>query len=125
MNEKNYLAASIKEFTFQNGGTILNASIKFEDLQKIQKNGWVKLKIGKRKQPSDKGATHYCYEDDWQPQQQANQDANTNPQEGQPTHPDAVGQPIYTQDPALKNKVPEYKQSNNDDEEINIEDIPF
>ena len=51
MADKNYIASSIKEFTTQYG-TLINANLKLEDLQKIAKNGWVQITIAERKNPS-------------------------------------------------------------------------
>jgi hypothetical protein len=65
MAEKNYIASSIKEFTTQYG-TLLNANLKLEDLEKISKNGWVQITIAERKTPSEKGATHYAFENKYE-----------------------------------------------------------
>ena len=63
--EKNYIASSIKEFTTQYG-TLLNANLKLDDLQKIAKNGWVQITVAERKTPSEKGATHYAFENKYE-----------------------------------------------------------
>ena len=65
MNEKNYIASSIKAHTTQYG-TLINANLKLEDLTKIEKNGWVQITIAERKTPSEKGATHYATENKYQ-----------------------------------------------------------
>jgi hypothetical protein len=66
---KNYIASYIKEYVSENGWSILNCSFKLSDLQAIvNEDGWCKVKIGKRKEESEKGATHYSYEDDFVPQ---------------------------------------------------------
>jgi len=64
--EKNYIASSIKAVTTQYG-VLINANIKLDDLQKIAKNGWVQITIAERKTPSEKGATHYAFENDYTP----------------------------------------------------------
>ena len=63
--EKNYIASSIKEFTTQYG-TLINANLKLDELQKIAKNGWVQITIAERKTPSEKGATHYAFENTYE-----------------------------------------------------------
>ena len=52
---------SIKEKTFDNGGSVLNCSFHIDELI-IHKNenGWVNLTICERREVSDKGHTHYA-----------------------------------------------------------------
>ena len=50
---------------FDNGGSVLNCSFKLEDIQEMSENGWVNLTIAKRREPSDKGATHYAYKNEF------------------------------------------------------------
>jgi len=62
--EKTYINGFlIKEKTFQDGGSILNCSIKIDDFAKDvkahAKDGWLNISISKRKTPSDKGISHY------------------------------------------------------------------
>ena len=64
--EKNYIASSIKKITTKYG-EIFNANIKLEDLKKIEKRGWVNITIAERREPSEKGATHYAYENTYEP----------------------------------------------------------
>jgi len=66
MSEKNYVASSIKKITTQYG-ELFNASFKVEDLQKLSKKGWVNITIAERREPSEKGATHYAYENTYEP----------------------------------------------------------
>ena len=66
MAEKNYVASSIKKISGQYGD-FFNANFKMEDLQKMAKRGWVSLVISERKEPSEKGATHYAYENTYEP----------------------------------------------------------
>ena len=63
---KNYIASSIKKVTTQYGD-LFNANIKLDDLKKIEKRGWVSITIAERKEPSEKGATHYAYENTYEP----------------------------------------------------------
>jgi len=68
---KNYLnGAVIKEHTFDNGGTILKVWIKvdefIEQLESIEKKGSANILIQKRKEPSEKGVTHYIIEDTYE-----------------------------------------------------------
>ena len=63
--EKNYIASSIKTHTTQYG-TLMNANLKMEDLQKIEKNGWIQITIAERRTPSEKGATHYAFENKYE-----------------------------------------------------------
>ena len=69
MAEKNYVASSIKKVTTQYGD-LFNANFKMEDLQKIAKRGWVNITIAERREPSEKGATHYAYENTYEPPKQ-------------------------------------------------------
>jgi hypothetical protein len=66
MSEKNYVASSIKKITTKYGD-LFNASFKVDDLQKISKKGWVNITIAQRKEVSEKGATHYAYENAYEP----------------------------------------------------------
>ncbi len=70
--DKNYInGLVIKEKTFDNGGGQLRISVKvqelIEQLQAIEENGWANILISRRKKPSDKGVTHYAYQDTWKP----------------------------------------------------------
>mgnify|MGYP003151619522 FL=1 len=72
MEEKKYVnGVLIKEKTFDNGGSQLKMSIKVEDfmaeIKSIEDNGWANLIVSKRKEPSDKGVTHYVKVDTWKP----------------------------------------------------------
>jgi len=70
--EKNYLASSIKEVTTQYG-KLFNFSMKMEDLKGIEKRGWVNFTVAERKEPSEKGATHYAFENTYEPKQDDNE----------------------------------------------------
>ena len=70
--EKNYINGMIfKEKVFDNGGSLLKLSIKvselIQQLEVISDNDWANLIISRRKEPSDKGITHYAFEDTWKP----------------------------------------------------------
>tara|TARA_R110002020_G_scaffold285043_1_gene500597 strand:+ start:43 stop:336 length:294 start_codon:yes stop_codon:yes gene_type:complete len=70
--EKNYInGIIIKEKTFDNGGSQLKISVKvsefIEQLKAIEENDWANLIVSKRKEASDKGVTHYTFEDTWKP----------------------------------------------------------
>ncbi|QDP67845.1 MAG: hypothetical protein Unbinned8210contig1002_33 [Prokaryotic dsDNA virus sp.] len=76
MADKNYVASSIKKVTTQYGD-LFNASFKVEDLQKISKRGWVNITIAERREPSEKGATHYAYENTYEPPKEVTTDAKS------------------------------------------------
>ena len=56
---------------------MFNASFKLEDLQKIAKRGWLNITIAERREPSEKGATHYAYENTYEPPKQVTADKGT------------------------------------------------
>ena len=65
MADKTYInGLFIKEFNFDNGGTILNIAVsvdKFvEELKQHAKNGYVNIQISKRKEVDKHGNTHYA-----------------------------------------------------------------
>jgi hypothetical protein len=67
--EKIYLPSSIKNITTQYG-SMLVANFKVEELQANSKNGWVSMVISERREPSEKGATHYAYVNDYKPKEE-------------------------------------------------------
>ena len=72
MTETKYInGILIKERTFENGGSQMKISIKTEDfineLKEVDENGWCNLILNRRKEPSDKGVTHYLKVDTWKP----------------------------------------------------------
>ena len=82
---------SLREKTFDNGGSLINAAFKVSELQDhADENGWVNLVIAKRREVSEKGATHYAYKSEYQRQnsQPQSQMAQT-PSQQQPT-PDPI-----------------------------------
>ena len=64
--EKVYLPSSIKNIDTKYG-TMMVANFKMEDLQANSKNGWVSMVIAERREPSEKGATHYSYVNTYEP----------------------------------------------------------
>ena len=73
MSEKNYMATSIKRVETQYG-ELFNVSIKVDDLIKIDKWGWANITIAERREPSEKGATHYAYENTYEPPKEVTAD---------------------------------------------------
>ena len=74
-NEKNYIPSSIKMVTTQYG-ELFNVNLKLEDLQKIEKRGWVNITIAERKEVSEKGATHYAFENTYEPPKKVDETAD-------------------------------------------------
>ena len=68
--EKVYLPSSIKNINTKYG-TMMVANFKLDELQKNSKNGWVSMVISERREPSEKGATHYAYVNDFEPKEGA------------------------------------------------------
>jgi hypothetical protein len=69
--EKVYLPSSIKNIPTKYGGMMV-ANFKLDELQKNSKNGWVSMVISERREPSEKGATHYAYVNDFEPKEKSN-----------------------------------------------------
>jgi hypothetical protein len=65
--EKIYLPSSIKQIKTKYGSMLI-ANLKMDELQKNSKNGWIGMVISERREPSEKGATHYAYVNDYEPQ---------------------------------------------------------
>ena len=83
MEETKYInGILIKERTFDNGGSQMKISIKTEDfineLKEVDENGWCNLIMNRRKEPSDKGVTHYLKVDTWKPDPNKSSMNNTN-----------------------------------------------
>ncbi len=72
MSDKIYIGNG-KEKRFDDGGSIIKMSFSPKDLETMNAwanndgNGWVNISVSKRKQPSDKGVTHYGILDTWKP----------------------------------------------------------
>ena len=69
MEEKQYInKCKIVEKTFDDGGSLLNIALNVDELVEIaEPSGWVNLTIAKRREPSEKGATHYAYRNEFKP----------------------------------------------------------
>jgi len=69
MPEKQYInKCKIVEKTFDDGGSLLNVALNVDELVEIaEPSGWVNLTIAKRREPSEKGATHYAYRNEFKP----------------------------------------------------------
>ena len=82
---------SLREKTFDNGGSLINAAFKVSELQDhADENGWVNLVIAKRREVSEKGATHYAYKSEYQRQSSQSQPQMApTPTQQQPT-PDPI-----------------------------------
>lgn len=55
-------------------GELMKLSFTEEDLQAMQdnlSNGWVNVVVKERREPSEKGTTHYLEVDTWKPNQEA------------------------------------------------------
>ena len=73
---------SLREKVFDNGGSLINAAFKVSELQEhSDENGWVNIVIAKRREVSEKGATHYAYKSEYQ----RNTNLPTEPAESQST----------------------------------------
>jgi hypothetical protein len=72
-DKKQYVPkSSAKEKIFNDGGSIIKLSFDARELADfVQHNqnssGWITLVVSKRREPSEKGATHSIYLDTWQP----------------------------------------------------------
>ena len=59
---------AIKKHEFDDGGSVLNCAFHVGELQThADENGWVNITIAERREPSEKGSTHYAYKDDFKP----------------------------------------------------------
>ena len=90
MSEAKVYVGSGRMVEFKSGGTALKLSFNEDDLTKLREHlddGWVRILIGKRREPSASGQTHYGYIDTWRPGE-TRQDA-----------PPAVPQPAHLPNP--------------------------
>ena len=77
---------SLREKVFDNGGSLINAAFKVSELQEhADENGWVNIVIAKRREVSEKGATHYAYKSEYQRQNNQQQSQQDGMQHQQPT----------------------------------------
>ena len=79
MPERKYInKCKIVEKVFEDNGYLLNVYINVDELVEMaDSDGWVNLTIAKRMEVSDKGATHYAYENEFKPQKQAGYKSKT------------------------------------------------
>ena len=75
--EKIYLPSSIKNIDTKFGSMMI-ANLKVDDLKANSKNGWISMVIAERKEPSEKGATHYAYVNDYEPKQKEESSSSNN-----------------------------------------------
>ena len=73
MADKNYIPSSIKKVVTQYG-ELFNVAIRIDDLKKIAKKGWANITIAERREVSEKGATHYAYENTYEPPKEVTAD---------------------------------------------------
>ena len=73
MADKNYIPTNIKKVITQYG-ELFNVAIKVDELQKIAKKGWANITIAERREVSEKGATHYAYENTYEPPKEVTAD---------------------------------------------------
>ena len=77
---------SLREKVFDNGGSLINAAFKVSELQEhADENGWVNIVIAKRREVSEKGATHYAYKSEYQMQNNQQKSQQDSMQQQQPT----------------------------------------
>lgn len=71
MSDKNYVGSGWEK-KFDNGGSIINLSLRLEDLNKlpVDKYGCIKLTVGSRQSASTSKATHNVFENSYVPQGQ-------------------------------------------------------
>ncbi len=69
MNDEKIFVGNGKEIQTQYG-PLLKLSFSAEDVEKLQQNlenGWVNVTVKKRREPSERGTTHYLEVDKWKP----------------------------------------------------------
>lgn len=64
--EKVYLPSSIKNIKTKYGDMMI-ANMKVEDIVANATNGWISMVISERREPSEKGATHYACVNTYEP----------------------------------------------------------
>ena len=70
---------AIKEYKFQDGGSVLNCAFGVDELKEhADDNGWVNIIIAERREPSDKGNTHYAYKDEFEPNKDSDRSSGSN-----------------------------------------------
>ena len=82
---------SLREKVFDNGGSLINAAFKVSELQEhADENGWVNLVIAKRREVSEKGATHYAYKSEYQRQNSSQPMQKSSQQQQQQPTPNPI-----------------------------------
>ncbi len=79
MADEKIFVGNGKEITTQYG-PLLKLSFSAEDIEKLQKNldnGWVNVVVKKRREPSERGTTHYLEVDKWKPNTDYNANSGT------------------------------------------------
>ena len=81
MSGKEYVnKCKIQERTFDNGGSILKCAFSVDELMKhADENGYVVIDLRRRREVSDKGATHYATFNKWKPKKQVTGDSDELP----------------------------------------------
>jgi len=78
-NAKNYVG-SWREFTFDNGWSIVNISMKLEDLQKLPvTKGYIRLTVAPKREEDQYGNTHMVYENDYVKKEDTKEDTEDKP----------------------------------------------
>jgi hypothetical protein len=58
----------LREKVFDDGSSVINCAFNVEELQgHADDSGWVNMVIKKRREPNEKGYTHYAQLDTWKP----------------------------------------------------------
>ena len=70
---------AIKEYKFPDGGSVLNCAFGVDELKEHADDyGWVNITIAERREPSDKGNTHYAYKDEFEPNKDSDRSSGSN-----------------------------------------------
>lgn len=69
-----FIKGSVRQVTFNNGGTVFNVSINVEDLaQHKDDKGYARIVIVERREPDQYGNTHYMKVNDYKPEEKEQQ----------------------------------------------------
>jgi hypothetical protein len=84
---RNWIASWIKKVTFSNGGSVYNIRVKVDELAKIANSeGWAKVTLTEKREPSENGSTHALYEDTYKKDDsESSQQSSEDPYAGQET----------------------------------------
>lgn len=65
---RNWIKGSAREITFGNGGSIINLSLNFDELEKLpREKGYIRISVASKESPDNYGNTHSVYENDFVP----------------------------------------------------------